>query len=191
VKMGVFYKFHADELHNAETRVLHPPKKETLDALKKTAEDFKVVYTEAKKQLFPLYHKGGKDRAEAEKKWKARCKQLDELAFSKYMKDYYGLKQGAHSDPFYSELEGQDLFLPPQVQTDYSFAYPQYQVGYTTSAVSEYALMLPIFLAVCFLCMGIACFISIFCGASGFILGRRSATEKGRKGRVNDFEVEV
>ena len=89
--------------------------------------------------------------------------------------------------PFYEELQDQGTYLPayaPQPQLGYSYGD---QLGY--SGASEYAMVLTLFLMICFLFMAVGCFTSICCGASGYVFGRRSVTQGERKGRRHDFEV--
>lgn len=96
----------------------------------------------------------------------------------------------AHASPFYNELQNQGMYAPMYAPQPYNYG-PQMQLGYagaaSTSALSDYAMLLPLVLLICFLFMAIACVSTIFCGAAGYILGKRPTPQHERK--VRNYEV--
>jgi len=119
-------------------------------------------------------------------KWIAKCKQ-----HAKDMADFD--IAGAHASPNYEELQQRDMYAPvyaPLPHFGYNYG-PQMQLGYSgatsSSDLSVYAILLPLVLLICFLCMAIACVSTIFCGAAGYVLSKRTAPRNERK--VRDYEV--
>merc|ERR1712129_550815 len=100
----------------------------------------------------------------------------------------------AGASPFYDELQGQGTYLPahaPQFQPGFNYGHQVQQVqqvGHGQDQMAEYAIVLPLFLLICFLFTSIACFATICCGAAGYVFGKRSRTSP-QLNKVRAFEV--
>ena len=113
--------------------------------------------------------------------------QIAQTEFGKFTEAYKHLPASeallARSAPFYDKMDAQGVFLPeyappPALGYNYDMALSPY-----TSGFSEYAMVLPLFLVICFLFMAIACFTLVCCGTAGIVFGRRSSSQDGQNER--------
>ena len=78
----------------------------------------------------------------------------------------------------------QSVYLPyiPQTQLEYHYG-PQlpYSGVSATSVMAENALVMPLFLFICFLCVTIACLATICSSVAGFVFARRTAPRDHQK----------